>query len=94
MLAKRSLLMTATGLLTGYLAAGQTPAPAAAASGSDVLFWVLVGVLGVVALLVIVAVASVASATSSPYWQQHRRAPEAAAHPSPPTPTKPDAAVC
>ncbi|MDU0372040.1 hypothetical protein ACFPAF_16675 [Hymenobacter endophyticus] len=94
MLARRSLLMTATGLLTSYLAAGQTPATAPAPSGSDALFWVLVGVLGLVALLVVVVGTSVASATSSPYWQQQRAAPEVATHPSSSTSTKPEAAAC
>ena len=67
MLTKRTLLMTATGLLVGYLAAGQTTMPnTAAAPSSDALFWVLVGLLGIIGLMVLVTGTSLASATRRP----------------------------
>jgi heme/copper-type cytochrome/quinol oxidase subunit 2 len=62
MLTKRTVLLTASGLLTGYLAAAQTPAAAPATSGSSILFWVMLGVLGMVLVLTLVTGASVASA--------------------------------
>ena len=52
MLSKRTLLMTAPGLLGGYLAAAQTPAAApAATSTADTLFWLLLGALVLVLLV-------------------------------------------
>ncbi|QIX62303.1 hypothetical protein FY528_16715 [Hymenobacter lutimineralis] len=66
MLTKRTVLLTATGLLTGYLAGAQTPAAAPATSGSTILFWLLLGVLGIVLVLTLVAGASVASAVQRP----------------------------
>lgn len=62
MLSKRTALMTATGLLTGYLATAQSSAPTSASPGADLLFWLLAGVLGLVLLLVVVAGGSLASA--------------------------------
>jgi hypothetical protein len=63
MLTLRTGLLTATGLLTGYLAAGQSTSPAAADQGSDILFWLLAGVLGIVLLMVLVTGSSLALAT-------------------------------
>ena len=67
MLTKRTLLMTATGLLMGYLAAAQSSSAAATSTGSDILFWVLVGILAIVGLMVIVTGASVASVARLPH---------------------------
>ena len=67
MLTKRTLLMTATGLLMGYLAAAQSPTGTAPSTGSDILFWVLVGILAIVGLMVIVTGASVASVARLPH---------------------------
>lgn len=66
MLAKRIVPLTATGLLTGYLAGAQTPAAAPATSGSSILFWLLLGVLGIVLVLTLVTGASVVSAVHHP----------------------------
>jgi hypothetical protein len=66
MLTQRTLLLTATGLLTGYLAAAQSPSAGAASTGSDILFWVLVGILAIVGLMVMVTGASVASVARLP----------------------------
>ncbi len=64
MLTKRTFLMTATGLLMGYLAAGQstTPAPAAGPSPVDLLSWVTWGAAGVVLLMGVLVAGSLASA--------------------------------
>ena len=52
MLSKRTLLMTATGLLVGFLAAAQTPAaPTPPATAADTLFWLLLGALVLVLLV-------------------------------------------
>ncbi|MBC6608071.1 hypothetical protein H8B13_14685 [Hymenobacter sp. BT188] len=59
MLTKRAFLLTASGLLlTASMAFGQTPA-----TSTDMLFWLLGGILILVLLLVLVAGASLASAT-------------------------------
>ena len=59
MLTKRAFMLTAASLLlTGNMAFGQT-----ANNGSDILFWVLGGILIIVLLMVLVAGASLASAT-------------------------------
>ena len=61
MLTKRTLLMTATGLLAGYLAAGQTTAPAAPpATDADTLFWVLIGALVLVLLVSVLFITMIA----------------------------------
>ena len=67
MLTKRTLLLTAPGLLMGYLAAAQNPSAGAASTGSDILFWVLVGILAIVGLMVIVTGASVAAVARLPH---------------------------
>ncbi|AIZ62525.1 hypothetical protein PK28_00315 [Hymenobacter sp. DG25B] len=75
MLAKRTVLLTATGLLTGYLAAAQTPAAAPATSGSSILFWLLLGILGIVLIVTLVTGASAAAAI-----QHHPISQDAASH--------------
>ena len=61
MLTKRTLLMTATGLLVGYLAAGQTTAPAAPpATAADTLFWILMGALVLVLLVFVLFITMIA----------------------------------
>ena len=61
MLTKRTLLMTATGLLVGYLAAGQTTAPAAPpATAADTLFWILIGALVLVLLVFVLFITMIA----------------------------------
>ena len=61
MLTKRTLLMTATGLLLGYLAAGQTTAPAAPpATAADTLFWILMGALVLVLLVFVLFITMIA----------------------------------
>lgn len=61
MLTKRAFLLIAVGLFSGNLALGQTPTPAA--TGTDMLFWLLGGILGIVLIMVLVTGASLASAT-------------------------------
>ncbi|WP_133272951.1 hypothetical protein [Hymenobacter radiodurans] len=61
MLIKRTFLLLAAGLSSGNLALGQTLAPTT--TGSDMLFWLLGGILILVLLMVLVAGASLASAT-------------------------------
>lgn len=75
MLTKRTLLLTATGLLTGYLAGAQTPAAAPATSGSTILFWLLLGVLGIVLVLTLITGASAASALQRQPATPHPQAP-------------------
>lgn len=59
MLTKRAFLLTASGLLlTANMAFGQTPA-----TSTDMLFWLLGGILILMLLMVLVAGASLASAT-------------------------------
>ena len=61
MLTKRTLLMTATGLLVGYLAAGQTTALAAPpATAADTLFWILIGALVLVLLVFVLFITMIA----------------------------------
>ena len=61
MLTKRTLLMTATGLLVGYLAAGQTTVPAAPpATAADTLFWILIGALVLVLLVFVLFITMIA----------------------------------
>ncbi|MBC6990532.1 hypothetical protein [Hymenobacter sp. BT491] len=61
MLTWRTFLLTATGLLTGYVAAAQTPATSASAASSTqgMLFWFVVGILGLVLLVVLLASAMI-----------------------------------
>ena len=64
MLSRRSLLMTTTGLLLGYLAAAQTTdTPSPTAANADMLSWMLGGVLcaaGLVFVLAMIAMTTVA----------------------------------
>ena len=56
MLTNRTGLLIATGLLTGYTAAAQTPEAPPKAAGmteQEVLFWVLLGVLGLLLLMLL-----------------------------------------
>lgn len=66
MLSRRSLLMTTTGLLLGYLAAAQTtdaPSPAATAANADMLSWMLGAVLCAAGLVFVLAMIAVVTAT-------------------------------
>jgi len=64
MLTKRTFLMAATGLFIGYVAAGQTTAPAAAAGSTpvDLLTWITWGAAGIVLLMTVLTAGSLAGA--------------------------------
>ncbi|MGI4742761.1 MAG: hypothetical protein ACRYG7_46985 [Janthinobacterium lividum] len=94
MLSRRSLLMTTTGLLLGYLAAAQTtdaPSPAATAANADMLSWMLGGVLCAAGLVFVLAMIAVVTATVTRRSEAAEPLPVAVA--SPVTPAASPASV-
>ena len=87
MLSRRSLLMTTTGLLLGYLAAAQTtdaPSPAATAATADMLSWMLGGVLCAAGLVFVLAMIAVVTATVTRRSEAAAQLPVALAGPAAP----------
>lgn len=64
MLARRTTVLTALGLLGAQLAAAQSAPSAPAPTGTDMLFWLLGGILCILLIVVLVTGASVASAVA------------------------------
>ncbi|WP_324672261.1 hypothetical protein [Hymenobacter sp. GOD-10R] len=73
MLTRRTLLMTLGGLLTGYLASGQTPA-GSSASNQNMLFWFVAGLLALV-VLVVLLMGSMMAVQIRPHYQQGQPIP-------------------
>jgi heme/copper-type cytochrome/quinol oxidase subunit 2 len=65
--------MTLGGLLTGYLASGQTPAGSSAAT-QNMLFWFVAGLLALV-VLVVLLMGSMMAVQIRPHYQQGQPAP-------------------
>ena len=78
MLSKRTLLMTATGLLIGFITAAQTPNSSGNSSPSSLLFWLMLVALVVVLISALGTGASVVSATRRHQARQRANAPASA----------------